>query len=168
MLASVNTNLSTLVNNFAQIDEVAQEHLFAASTESALKLEHDVRELTPTGANGFLGSSIASFAPQMLPDGVVTLMGTSLNYAPAVELGTKPHMPPIEALEDWVLKVINPAPEEGVDVVHKIATLIALKIKKHGTEGQFMFKQGFAQNEQWIKDNFTQAIANVMVRMANA
>lgn len=168
MLAQIETSLDQLVNAFAQVDEVARDELFAASYESSLRIEASVRELTPVGANGFLGGSIAAQTPQLLQSGMVTLIGTSLNYAPAVELGTKPHMPPIQALEDWVVKVINPAPEDGVDVVNKIATMIALKISKKGTEGAFMFKRGFEQNKQQVKDRFTQAIANVLVRMGNA
>ena len=53
-----------------------------------------------------------------------TLIIYAIRYAPYVDKGTKPHMPPVDDIRDWcVLKGIEP----------EAAWAIALKIKEQGT-----------------------------------
>jgi hypothetical protein len=165
--ASVEHDLNTLVNSFAQIDEVSRHELFAATWESSLKIERDVKELTSTGATGLAVKSIGAQGPQMLPEGVVGLVSSSLNYIVALELGTKPHFPPLQPIIDWVVEVLD-IQENDADVsAEKVAFAIARKISKEGTKGQHMFKRGFEMNEQLVKDRMQQAITNISTRMAN-
>jgi hypothetical protein len=163
ILASVEHDLNDLVNTFAQIDEVARHELFAATWESSLKIERDVRELTSKGATGLAAKSIAAQGPQMLPEGVVGLVSSSLNYIVPLELGTKPHFPPLQPLVDWVNEVLGIDGAEGKSVAFRIAR----KISKVGTKGQHMFKRGFEMNEQAAKLRMAEAIKNVVARMAN-
>jgi len=48
------------------------------------------------------------------------VVGTNVQYAPFVEFGTRPHMPPVEPLKEWAaLKLHNP--NAGYAVAKKIA-----------------------------------------------
>lgn len=161
MLAAINHDLDNLVNAFAQVDDVAKHELFAATLESSLKIERDVKALTSKGATGLAARSVQTQAPQMLPEGVVGLVGSSLNYIVPLELGSKPHFPPLQPLVEWVSTVLQ---LDGAEA-KSVAFMIARKISKVGTKGQKMFARGFAMNEQAAKARAEQAVANVLTRM---
>ncbi|MBF0416992.1 MAG: HK97 gp10 family phage protein [Magnetococcales bacterium] len=120
-----------------------------AMMEALELLSSEAQERTPI-ASGVLRASIFPVMPQVQGDAVIgavvssrdqtsgiTLgMGSPLNYAVPVELGTKPHMPPLQPLIDWVkLKLGIRDPEERETVAQKIRW----KIYRHGTPGHRMF-----------------------------
>jgi hypothetical protein len=168
MLASIDHDLDTLVLAFTQIDEVARHEIFAAIDESTKRIEGDVKELTSKGATGLAASTITTIGPQMLPEGVVGLVGSSLNYIVPLELGSKPHFPPLQPLIDWVVKVLDIQENDSDVTASEVAFAIARKISKVGTKGQFMFKRGFEMNEAHAKARMQQAVANIVARMAKA
>lgn len=151
-----------LVELWSQAPEMVQREMTSAAWASSLRVEKEVRERTPKGANGFLAMSIAAHEPVVIPGGVIGLVGTSLSYAEPVELGTKPHMPPIQPLIEWVEVVL------GLDgeAAEQAAQSIAWKIAKKGTEGKFMFRDGFAASEDYIKRTFRQALSNIRNSLA--
>ena len=151
-----------LVDLWSQAPELVQRELTKAAWASSLRVEKEVRDRTPKGANGFLAMSIAALEPVVIPDGVLGIVGTSLNYAEPVELGTKPHMPPIQPLIEWVQVVLGLEGEEA----EQAAQAIAWKIYKKGTVGKFMFRDGFAASEDYIKRKFRQAIVNIRNSLA--
>lgn len=153
-----------LVDLWIQAPELVHAEMTKAAWASSLRVEKEVRERTPKGANGFLAMSIAALEPVVIPGGVMGLVGTSLNYAEPVELGTKPHMPPIQPLIEWVEVVLG---LEG-EAAEQAAQSIAWKIAKKGTEGAFMFRDGFAASEDYIKRKFRQALANIRNSLAGA
>lgn len=122
-----------------QAPQIVREELVAATWEAELLFEGVVKEFTPTGATELLRASIAAQPPQALADQVIGVTGTSLDYAVAVELGTKPHFPPVEALEDWVRHKLGVSDKE----VRNVAFLVARKIAAHGTPAFGMFHRGF-------------------------
>jgi hypothetical protein len=61
-----------------------------------------------------------SIIAETTPNGLSAEIGSPFPYAPYVEFGTRPHFPPMEALEDWARK-------------HKIPVfLVARAIAKRG------------------------------------
>ncbi|GAB0058053.1 hypothetical protein SIID45300_02393 [Candidatus Magnetaquicoccaceae bacterium FCR-1] len=128
-------------------DEVVNA-LKLAMMEALELLASEAQERTPV-ATGNLRASIFPVMPQVQGDAVIgavvstqeqqgeTLgMGSPLIYAVPVELGSKPHMPPLQPLIDWVkLKLGIRDPEERETVAQKIRW----KIYNHGSRGQFMF-----------------------------
>jgi|GEM_PF-3030292 len=59
-------------------------------------------------------------------------VGSDLPYAPCVEFGALPHMPPVKPLKYWVrLKLGVPRGE-----ANSVAWAVAMKIKKEGTPPQ--------------------------------
>lgn len=151
-----------LADLFQQAPVLVQQEMTKAAWASSLRVEREVRDRTPKGANGFLGMSIAALEPVVIPNGVLGIVGTSLGYAPAVEMGAKPHMPPVQPLVEWAEVVLGLDGKEA----QQVAWAIALKIARKGTEGAFMFREGFAVSEAYIKRKFSEALRNIRNALA--
>lgn len=66
-------------------------------------------------------------------------VGTEVEYAPHVEFGTKPHFPPVQALEGWVRRhklgaAIAGRKTSNAKLDQRAAFLVARAISKHGTK----------------------------------
>jgi hypothetical protein len=155
--------LDEIVALWHRAPELTERELYRGMQESTLLAEFNIKLETPKGVSGGGGlvGSISAGLPQKVPGGLVGFVGTSASYAAAVENDTRPHFPPIQALESWVAEKINPEPEEGVDVVNKVATLIALKIAKHGTKGKFMFKKGIEKSQGEFEKIFDETVIRI-------
>lgn len=153
-----------LARAFKKSPDIVVEELTRATWESELLLEREVKENTPVGigGGGGLKGSISARDPQVLADNVIGLVATPLAYAVPVELGTKPHMPPIEPLADWAEHKLGVAPEKARAVGFAIARKIAVK----GTEGAHMFERAFTSNEAQVQTIFANARARIAERMA--
>ena len=128
--------------------------------EADALIEREVIEHTPT-AHGLLRGSIHS-EEQIGPESVIGVVGTSMNYAVPVELGTRPHFPPIEPLIDWVQVKLGVAER----LARGVAFLVARKIARTGTQGQHMFEIGFASVETQVLALFDGARDRIVTRLA--
>ena len=144
--------------------QIAREELTAAMEESTIALQAAVAEMTPVGAHGLLRQSIHALPVQQLSDQVIGVVGTSLNYAEPVEMGTRPHMPPVEALEDWVKAKL------GVedDQVQRVAYAVARKIAVSGTPAAGMFHRGLNAMRAAIALRFEAARNRIVERLSQA
>lgn len=143
-------DVQTLRTAFMQMPDVAARELHAFMVRTTAHLQTEVQERTPT-THGTLRASI--FGEVRAFDagfGVEGLVGTTLAYAPAVELGTKPHFPPIEPLVDWARQKLALSGTEARRAAHAIARKIARK----GTTGAFMFRDTFNENRAQVLDEF--------------
>ena len=134
---------------FARAPQIAQQEMLKAMTEAEGLLEREVQELTPT-AHGTLRGSITHYT-QAVPNGVIGMVGTTRNYAISVELGTQPHVPPIEPLIDWVRQKLPHGQSVSIktrrvyrskasqDEATRIAHAIQWKIARYGTPAAGMF-----------------------------
>lgn len=145
---------------FARAPGIVREELSRFVAGATQHLEAEVKDRTPQGAHGLLAQSINSEV-RALADGVLGVVGTPLPYAIPVELGTKPHMPPVLALEDWVRAKLGARGAE----VHRVAYAVARKIAKHGTKGHFMFRDAFADNEAELRRQFAATAARIVARI---
>ncbi len=64
--------------------------------------------------------------------GFTSGVGTTFNYALAIEYGTRPHFPPVAPLAAWAIRVLGIDKKEA----QQIGFLIARKIAAEGTEPQ--------------------------------
>jgi len=144
---------------------MVQEQLLSAMNESVAYAQYQVVSRTPLGS-GDGGHLAASINSEVLINPAVSIgyVGTSKLYAEAVELGTKPHMPPIEPLVNWVEAVLS---LEG-DEAERVATLIALKINARGTTGKLMFKEGLEASEPYIQARFNEAMKLMINKLGGA
>lgn len=153
--------LDQLINAWSVAPDITREELLRTTTEADLLLERETKEGTPRGVSGNLRSSITS-REESLADNVIGVVGTPLNYAIPVELGSKPHFPPIEPLKDWVRHKLDVPAEEVEDVAYRVAW----HISHHGTEGAHMFQQAFDNNRAQIERMYDDAQRRIVNRLA--
>lgn len=165
-----------LLRQFDIAPDIVREELTAAMVESQALAEREAKEGTPigVGAAGGLRGSIAALTPEFGRGEVIGVVGSALDYAVPVELGTKPHFPPIlyltgeqESLDDWVRSPQGLGiddDEEAVDV----ALAVARKIASQGTEGAFMFEEAFEATQAQVQQNFAEARDRIGARLGGA
>jgi hypothetical protein len=137
--------LAQIDAGLARAPELTQRLLLGTMTEATMLLEREVKEEVPRGATGLTAASITSDA-WVVPAGVLGVVGSSQPALGFVELGTKPHMPPVKALIPWVRAVLGLSAKEAPSV----AFLIARKIAKRGTKPQRPLQRVLLRNEAAI------------------
>lgn len=152
--------LKTLEAGLRAHPDVVREELGRAITEADLLLEREIRDAWPRAS----GISRASMHTVERVDGlkVEGFVGSSLNYVRPVDLGTRPHFPPVDALIDWVklrFQVSSEAQARG------IAFVIARKIAARGTKGAFVFRDVLARLTPQLREIFVRAQAKIAARM---
>jgi hypothetical protein len=138
-----------------------QRGLRAGVTESSLYLQREAAERAPTSGAGLLRNSIGALPVREVAGMVTAGVGTSLSYAAPVELGTRPHFPPIAPLEDWVSRVLGKSGREGAG----IARAIQRKIGKHGTKPRHFMKETLEKGEGQVQRIVTRQIDRAVARV---
>ncbi len=113
------------------------------------RMEAEVVKRTPRGVGGAAGLA-GSIAGRVFSYGRVVrgMVGSPLEYSECVEMGTKPHFPPLSPLELWVRRILGLEGKEA----RSVAFAIAVKISKEGTKGAKMFEKSFEEMDKWIMD----------------
>lgn len=148
--------------------EIARDEFEDGVREALLLLEREVKERTPVGvggAGGLRGSVTHQLQGQAIAigAGVVGKVFSPLRYAIPVELGTKPHFPPLRPLEDWVVAKLGvPRDQAGA-----VAFLVARKIARRGTEGAHMFEDALSDNARKILRILEAAVARIFTRLGS-
>ena len=136
--------------------------LTGAMREATLLAQREWQENMPRGATGLTAGSIHSDVSST-PAGVLGVVGSSQPSAVWVELGTRPHMPPSEALQPWVQAVLGISdPKE----VHNVAFLVARKIARKGTPAQRPMARAVKATQGQIIAIFERAAAQVGAHLA--
>ncbi len=148
-----------LAGQFKAAPEIALQELQKAMAEADMLLKRLVQDALPT-ATGTLRASVFG-VERATETGVIGLVGSPLIYAPPVELGTRPHFPPIEPLVDWV-KLKLGVPEKDA---RGVAFLVARKIARKGTGATHVFKLSFERGEQQVRDMFARALGRIAQRI---
>ncbi len=94
----------------------------------------------------------------------VVFSGTE--YAPYVEEGAPPHMPPVDALKGWVNRVFQLGGNEKL--IERAAWAVALAIKRRGTKAHRMFAKGWQQVEPIVDIFLDDALEVARQRMEKA
>lgn len=81
---------------------------------------------------------------------VMGVVGTNKSYGPYVEMGTKPHWPPLKAVETW-------ARRHGISPF-----LVARSIATKGTKAVKFLQRSFDDNRATIKDIIGTAVSKVV------
>ncbi|MEX0758523.1 MAG: hypothetical protein WD100_02980 [Tistlia sp.] len=159
-------NARQILEAFEKAPEIVVEELGAATWEGSLLIQREVVERTPrgVGAGGGLAGSIQARDPQIAPGLVRGEVGTALSYAVPVELGTRPHFPPIEPLQLWAQHKLGLSEVEAESAAYAIAR----KIKAHGSQGVHMFAEGFAATEEQLRTFYARAGERAVERIGQA
>ena len=148
--------LDSLVNRFPEVSREVRE---SKISEALLLLEAAVKEKTPQGAGPIHLRDTIFPKVQAYGEKVEGILGTPQVHGEPVELGTKPHFPPVEPIRFWVERVLGIQGKEAKGV----AFLIARAISKRGTEGAKMFEEGFEENRDQVT-RILEGIADEIVR----
>ncbi|MFP3943811.1 MAG: hypothetical protein ACLFWF_07960 [Alphaproteobacteria bacterium] len=154
---------AALAAAFQRAPEVVEAEIHAATLESLLLLEREVKENTPVGigGGGGLKGSFSARGPNTLGEETLGEVGSNLNYAVPVELGSKPHFPPIEPLSDWARAKLGVPAEEA----RSVGFLVARKISRKGTEPVEMVQRAMRDNERQVQEIFSRAVARIASRI---
>ncbi len=154
--------LDGLARGLREAPGYTDQVLQAAMYEATLLAQREWQENMPRGATGLTAGSIHSDVSST-PAGVLGVVGSSQPSALWVELGTKAHMPPSEALQPWVKAVLGiHDPKE----VRNVAFLVARKIARHGTPAQRPMARAVEATEGQIIAIFERAAAQVAAHIA--
>lgn len=156
-------NAAAIARAFDAAPEIVLDEFEAATWEAELLLQREVQELTPVGATGLLRQSISAREPRRLADQVIGEVGTSIAHALPVELGTRPHFPPIRPLADWAVAKLG----VGRDQAERVGYLIARKIAQRGTKGAAMFAKAFQANRAQVLRIYEAALPRIAQRIAD-
>ena len=94
----------------------------------------------------------ASITPEVRGEGedMIGVVGSNVVYAPYVELGTRPHFPPLAALEVW-------ARRHGTS-----AFLVARAISQRGTTPRLFLQNAYNDSKPRIIALFDRALKNIV------
>jgi hypothetical protein len=156
-------DMARLASLMRRAPKVAREETTRSMIEILALLEREIKDRTPVGVGGAAGLR-GSITSELRGRRVSDLQGrvfSPMRHAAPVELGTKPHFPPLQPLEDWVHAKfgVNGAQAK------RIAFLVARKISVKGTEGTHMFEEGFSDNERQVLNILFAAVDRIIARL---
>lgn len=156
----------SLQRAFAAAPDITIDELTLATWKGELLFQREAQENTPVGigGGGGLKGSIYPREPIVLGLTVIGEVGSPLQHAVPVEIGTRPHMPPIQPLADWAEHKFGADPEEALG----IAWSVARKIRKKGTEGAHMFERALESTAPQIGVYYGRAGERALQRIAEA
>jgi hypothetical protein len=117
----------------------------------AARYESEVVQRTPAGVGGASGlrGSIGATEPKVSAAGASVSVGSPLEYAEPVEFGRKAgRRPPVGPLELWAIRKLGISKDEA----RSVGFALSIHIGRHGTEGAFMFRDGWAAMEGWADE----------------
>ena len=128
-------------------DKFTGRGMWLGMKEATMKVTRDAKQLAPVDT----GRLRASIAPIVRGTKVVEgIVGSNVKYAPYMELGTKPHWPPISAMQPW-------ARRHGMN-----AFLVARAISRRGLKPRRFLQKAFEQNAAWIHRRFEEFVRRVI------
>lgn len=154
--------LAQIHDAFARAPALAQRELLATMTDVTMLLEREVKDAMPS-VSGLTRASVTSDAFSV-PAGVLGVVGSAQVSAVAVELGTRPHMPPVQALVPWVIEALGVEPKRA----RSVAYLVARKIARRGTTAQKPFARTLERLEGHIVREFESAAARMAAALGGA
>lgn len=162
----------------ARAPEVVDAELRGFFAWALPHLTAEVQDRTPTDLNNLRASVIGQTLAT--PSGLLGVVGTPLAYAPPVEFGSKPHPVSeagIQALARWAerklplgqtvsIKTGRPLKVKGIgEAALAAAYAIAWKIRHHGSQGAFMFRDAWSANEARVIEGFRATVARIAARI---
>lgn len=158
-------SINKLVQLWQQAPDITREEVRRAVTEADLLLQGELQHSVARGAGGRHGAGIAGSIfreEHTLGDNVIGLVATNQSYAEYREVGTKPHMPPITPIEDWVQAVLGLRGEDAEGAAYAIRW----KIFHHGTKGDHVWQKTYQRLYPKVQGFFVNAVARIERRLA--
>lgn len=148
----INNEVRGLVEAVRKLEQVARDvhgaPMADAMQKATLLVSNSAKRYSPVDMGGLR----ASITPEVRATWreVTGVVGSNLKYAPYMELGTKPHWPPLKAVEVW-------ARRHGLS-----AFLVARAIARKGTKARRFLQRGFEDNRERIKALIGGAVGDIV------
>jgi len=141
---------------------VAQPELTQAMHNVLFMVEAGAKQNAPVGVTGELRSGIGSQVTYAAGTDVRGKVGASAPHSAAVELGARPHFPPVANIAYWVDRKLGV--QDGFEV-YGIALAIARKIARVGQKKHPFLRPALEKNQARILDEFRGAAERVLKKM---
>lgn len=129
-------------NLWEKFPEIFREELLPSIVSADLLIQGELQQQLPRGAGGLSGGAglVGSVFTEetVLANNVIGQVGSPLPYAEYVEVGTQPHFPPLQPIQDWVQAKLG-ITEEAES--RNVAFLIARAIARRGTKPDGTWKR---------------------------
>lgn len=161
------SQMMELADVWQRAPKLTRKEFKRAATEIDLLVQGELQQELPRGAGGLHGAGLAGSVARkehVLSNRVVGMVFTSEPYATYVELGTRPHKPPIQPLKDWVEAVIGLRGEDAEEV----AEAISWKIARHGTEGTHTWAKTYRRLVPAMQRKVGEALARIRHKLDEA
>jgi len=142
MELSITADFSAVKKLIEKYPQAVRDAQISRVTEAAQFMEPEVKKLTPKGAGPINLRDTIFHKVDVYGESVWGLISTPAKYGEAVEMGTRPHFPPVAPILFWVTKQLGLQGKEAISVAHAIVR----KIGKKGTYGTHMFQYAFERN----------------------
>lgn len=131
-----------------KVRDMRGEPMLQAIRDAALWVTRDARMDAPVDT----GRLRASITPEVRIEGneVIGVVGSNVEYAPFMEFGTRPHWPPVSALQTWSRR-------HGMS-----AFLVARAISRRGLKARRFLRGALEINAQRIAQRINQAVAKII------
>lgn len=139
-----------LADSLENFERVLGDELEAAAEDIALRIEADAKRKAPVDS-GRLQGSIASEAERVSEAVVRAVIGSNVEYAPFVEMGTDPH--PITG---------DPLAWEGGGGEMQFAT----EVQHPGTPAQPFLRPAVEQNRSYVRERVAEAVENAAEKVS--
>jgi hypothetical protein len=144
-----------------QGSQVVDEELRRGMNAAVLIAKGEIVPQVPVGATGLLRQGIAT----EVTGEAQSLTGRVFDpvaYAAPVEEGSRPHFPPVGALEVWVRRVLGISDEREA---HSVAFVIARAISRRGTPARRFFAGAYERIKPRVLGLFEQANSRIAQRL---
>lgn len=141
-----------LQQRFLQSPQAVAAEVHNGLQEALLLIESDARRRVPADTRQLMGSITSRVSGTGIS--LIGEVGPSKAYGLFVEKGTKPHWPPLKALEGW-------ARRHGTSPY-----LVALGISRHGTRAQPFMQPALEKNLGRIEAIFSRLGASIVSRLS--
>ena len=146
---------------FKQAPQIARKELGKALKDSALAIEAQTKPRTPVNfgqlRNSMSASGGAIDGPSFQGNNIRVSYGSNVKYAPFMELGTRPHFPPRDALKNWArYKLGN----------ESLWFLVARKIARSGTKPRYFLRDGYRAAKGHIESFIKLSLGSITKQLA--
>ncbi|XHS78502.1 hypothetical protein ACFJGW_00595 [Burkholderiaceae bacterium UC74_6] len=158
------TTAAAVTRAFHVAPEILLDELETAMGNSLMYLQRETVERTPMAFGTLRGAYVTEQYSSPALSAVFGELSNGLPYAVPVELGTRPHFPPIQPLIDWVEAKLGLAGEQA----EAAARGIQRKIGAKGTPAAHMMTNALRDGRSTIEMEFREALQRFDVRVAAA
>lgn len=137
----INADLSAAQKTMAKFPDARRRATISRITEALLLFESEIKKVTPVGA-GPVHLRDTIFHKVQIGEPIWGMVATPAKYGEALELGARPHFPPIAPIQHWVQRVLGIT---GEGESKSVAYLVARAISRRGTKGREMFGKTFRE-----------------------